>query len=228
MGPKKSSGHFWVVLVATGLILGISAFGFTFRYYDFEKGTGDIAKIEKMVNDLRAAMNVDAVRQANIQKVMALIEKYNPKMPSDMRYNIANEVYEMSIKYTNLDVNLICATITHESAQSWNPKVTSPVGAMGLMQIMPGTGMFLAEVEGIPWVSPETVLFNPIYNIRLGCRYLSTLIDIYGVEGGLAAYNGGEKRASMWLAHNKANGILWPETQKYVPAILNLYRQFQN
>ncbi|GBE27589.1 soluble lytic murein transglycosylase precursor [bacterium BMS3Bbin03] len=106
--------------------------------------------------------------------------------------------------------------------------MTSPVGAMGLMQIMPGTGMFLSEFEGIAWINAETVLFNPIYNIRLGTRYLSTLIDIYGLQGGLAAYNGGEKRAALWLAHNKANGILWPETQKYVPAVLNLYQQFQN
>jgi len=228
MRPKKSSGSYWIVLVITGLVLGISAGGFTFRYYDFDNSNKQVKNIEKMVNDLRAAMNVDAVRQSNIQKVMKLIAKFNPQMPSNIRYDIANEIYEMSIKYANLDVDLICATITHESARTWNPKVTSPVGAMGLMQIMPGTGMFLAEFENISWVNPQSVLFNPIYNIRLGCRYLSTLIDIYGLQGGLAAYNGGEKRAAMWLAHNKANGILWPETQKYVPAILNLYKQFQN
>lgn len=228
MRPKKSSGSYWIVLVITGLVLGISAGGFTFRYYDFDNSNKQVKNIEKMVNDLRAAMNVDAVRQSKIQKVMKLIAKFNPQMPSNIRYDIANEIYEMSIKYANLDVDLICATITHESARTWNPKVTSPVGAMGLMQIMPGTGMFLAEFENISWVTPQSVLFNPIYNIRLGCRYLSTLIDIYGLQGGLAAYNGGEKRAAMWLAHNKANGILWPETQKYVPAILNLYQQFQN
>ncbi len=228
MRPKKSTGSYWLVLVITGLVLGISATGFTFRYYNSENPGTQVKNIEKMVNDLRAAMNVDAVRQSNIQKVMKLIEEFNPQMPSNMRYDIASEIYEMSVKYSNLDVDLICATITHESARTWNPKVTSPVGAMGLMQIMPGTGMFLAEFENISWISPQSVLFNPIYNIRLGCRYLSTLIDIYGLQGGLAAYNGGEKRAAMWLAHNKANGILWPETQKYVPAVLNLYQQFQN
>ncbi len=228
MRPKKSSGSYWVVLVITGLVLGISAVGFTFRYYDIENSSQQVQNIEKMVNDLRAAMNVDAVRQSNIQKIMKLIAQFNPKMPSNLRYDIANEIYEMSIKYSNLDVDLICATITHESARTWDPKVTSPVGAMGLMQIMPGTGMFLADFENISWVNPQSVLFNPIYNIRLGCRYLSTLIDIYGLQGGLAAYNGGEKRAAMWLAHNKASGILWPETQKYVPAVLNLYQQFQN
>lgn len=228
MRPKKSNGSYWMVLAVTGLMLGMSAAGFTFRYYDFDRSNRQVENIEKIVNDLRAAMNVDAVRQTNIQKVMKLIRQYNPKMPSNIRYDIANEIYEMSIKYSNLDVDLICATITHESAKTWDPKVTSPVGAMGLMQIMPGTGMFLAEFEGISWINAETVLFNPIYNIRLGSRYLSTLIDIYGLQGGLAAYNGGEKRAALWLAHNKANGILWPETQKYVPAVLNLYQQFQN
>lgn len=134
----------------------------------------------------------------------------------------------MSVKYTNLDVDLICATITHESALTWNPEIKSHAGAIGLMQIMPATGMYLARFEEITWTSAEEILEDPIYNIRMGSRYLSTLISYYDLEGGLAAYNGGEKTASRWLANNKADGILYAETRDYIPAVKKLYKKFQD
>jgi soluble lytic murein transglycosylase len=95
----------------------------------------------------------------------------------------------MSKKYPNLDIDFISATITHESAKTWNPNVISKVGARGLMQVMPATGAFLAAEEGINWTSTRDVLHDPIYNIRLGCRYLSQLVSAYEHKGGLAAYN---------------------------------------
>ncbi|HDI51322.1 MAG TPA: lytic transglycosylase domain-containing protein [Bacteroidetes bacterium] len=219
---------FLMTLLSIGLILGITAIGFTFHFHEMETIAVRINRIERIIKDLRAAKNIDKIRQANIQRVMKLISHYNSSMPANVKYKIASEIYEMSLKYTNLDVNLICATITHESAGTWDPKVTSEAGAMGLMQIIPSTGVFLAHYEDINWTSPEDVLYNPILNIRMGCRHLSTLIDLYGVDGGLAAYNGGEKRAAMWLAHNKAAGILWEETQTYIPAVLKLYQQFRD
>jgi len=148
-------------------------------------------------------------------------------MPSGMKYEIADEIYNMSVKYTNLDVDLICATITHESGSTWEPEVVSEAGAMGLMQLMPALGLWIAHYEGITWTSPEEVLFNPIYNIRIGSRMLSTFINMYDLEGGLAAYNGGEKRAAIWIANNKADGILWSETSNYIPYILKYYQQYK-
>jgi soluble lytic murein transglycosylase len=170
-------------------------------------------------------MNVDTVRQHYIQKTMGVIADYNPAMPSDERYDIASEIYDMSIKYDNLDVDLLCATITHESAQTWRANIRSKAGAMGLMQVMPATGMFIAHFEGITWTSPQEVLLNPIYNIRIGARYLSTMISLYGLEGGLAAYNGGERRAALWVAGGADNESLPTETRDYVPAVLAIYKE---
>ncbi len=186
-----------------------------------------LSMLEKSLQEIRAAMNVDSVRQTNIQKIMTIINRYNRDMPSAMKYEIADEIYKMSVKYTNLDADLICAAITHESGGTWEPEVVSEAGAMGLMQIMPATALWIAYYEGITWTSPEDVLFNPIYNIQIGCRQLSTLIELYDLEGGLAAYNGGEKRAAIWLANNKAKGILWSETSNYIPHVLLLYNQFK-
>ena len=99
---------------------------------------------------------------------------------------------------------------------------------MGLMQVMPSTGEYIAKKENIPWSNANEILFNPIYNIRIGCRYLSEMVKLYGIDGGLAAYNGGAKRASLWLAKGKKNNILWAETRKYIPAVLHLYDKYQN
>jgi soluble lytic murein transglycosylase len=185
----------------------------------------DLRALERNVQDVRAAMNVDTVRQHHIQKTMGIIDICNPDLPSEERYEIASEIYEMSVKYDNLDVDLLCATITHESAQTWRPDIRSKAGAMGLMQVMPATGMFIAHYEGITWTNPEEVLCNAIYNIRIGARYLSTMISLYGLEGGLAAYNGGERRAALWVAEGSEMENLHPETREYIPAVLKIYRE---
>lgn len=210
------------------LFMSITVIGFSFRYFDESDETArKMASLEKALHDIRAAMNVDSVRQYNIQRIISIIGQYNKEMTSEMKYDIANEIYEMAMKYTNLDVDLICATITHESALTWDPKVVSDAGAIGLMQIMPATGMYLAKYEEISWTSADGILTDPIYNIRMGTRYLSTLISYYDLEGGLAAYNGGEKRAAYWIAKNKADGILWAETRDYIPAVKKLYHKFR-
>lgn len=173
-------------------------------------------------------LQVDSTREASLEKIVAIINRYNKRLKKTEKYGIANEIYEMSVKYDNLDVDLICATITHESARTWRPTVVSPAGALGLMQIMPYTGAFLSKHEGIPWTTPEEVLFSPINNIRMGCRYLSMLIELYHVDGGLAAYNGGERRAAEWLASGRNDEVLFEETRGYVPAVLKLYDTYRN
>lgn len=210
------------------VFMSITVIGFSYKYFDTTDETKQkMSDLERSLQDLRAAMSVDSVRQYNIQKIMSIIDMYNKEMSSVEKYEIANEIYTQSLKYTNLDIDLICATISHESAATWNPRVKSHAGAIGLMQIMPATGMYLAQYEDIPWTSAEEVLTNPIYNIRMGCRYLSILIGYYGIDGGLAAYNGGEKQAALWIKNNKADGILWAETRSYIPAIIKLYDKYR-
>lgn len=187
-----------------------------------------IAELEKNILVMRSAISMDSIRQHSIRKVISIIDQYNTRMSRPEKYEIAEELFNMTEKYPNLNIDLLCATITHESAGTWDPEIVSPAGAMGLMQIMPATGMFVAAHEGIAWQSAEEVLFDPIKNIRIGSRYLSSLISLYDVDGGLAAYNGGEARAALWLGQGKRNGILAKETQRYVPAIQRLYEEFKS
>jgi soluble lytic murein transglycosylase len=211
------------IVALCALVIGFSFQ--SFRIYNAQEDK--ISELERALQDLRAAMNIDSVRQYSIQKVIAIVNRFNPNMDSAKKYEIANTIYEMSVKYPNLDIDLICATITHESARTWNPETVSQAGAMGLMQVMPMTGVYIAKYEDINWSSPEEILFNPVFNIRIGCRYLSSLISEYNVDGGLAAYNGGEKRAALWVKSGHAAGILWDETSFYVPSVKNLYKQYR-
>ncbi|MBD3288633.1 transglycosylase SLT domain-containing protein [candidate division KSB1 bacterium] len=210
------------------LAVCISMVSFSFKYYSVDETPSRVAHLEKSMNSIQAAIEVDKIRQYWIQRILNIIDHYNKVMSYQHKYEIAEEIYKMSVKYDNLDIDLICATITHESALTWNPQVVSQAGAMGLMQIMPSTGIFLCRREGIEWSTAEEVLFNSLNNIRLGCRYLSQLINSYEIDGGLAAYNGGERRAALWIQNNRQDEtILWEETRGYIPAVLRLYKRFQ-
>ena len=227
---EKRSNHNILRIVSYSVLVlfCLVASGLSLRYFSLSHSQGaKIVELERALQDLRAAMNVDSVRQYSIQKILAIIDRFNMDMESSLKYDIANTVYEMSVKYPNLNIDLICATITHESGRTWNPEVVSHAGAMGLMQIMPNTGMYVAAYEGITWTTPEEVLFDPIQNIRIGCRYLSSLISEYDIDGGLAAYNGGQRRAAMWIRENRAEGILWSETSKYIPSVLKIYDEYR-
>jgi len=187
---------------------------------------GKPERLSRLMHEQRALTAIDAERRTNVTKITAIISRYNKTMSDADKDQIANEIYLMTRKYPNLNADFICATITHESAKTWDPQITSPVGAMGLMQIMPATGAFLAVQEGIEWGSAEKVLYNPVLNIRLGCRYLSELVDMYQEDGGLAAYNAGPRRAELWLASNRSDSILVAETRHYIPAVRKLTDQF--
>lgn len=225
--PKLLKTTLFITLI---LVIFISTVSFSHKFYSAEETNSQIGYITKEFAAVQGVMKLDSKRQYAIQKVFNIMNKYNRNMPESEKLEIADEIYKMSMRYSNLNVDLICATITHESALSWRKDVVSPVGALGLMQIMPQTGENLAKEEGIEWTTPEAVLFNPVYNIRLGCRYLSNLIHMYEIDGGLAAYNGGEKRAALWLKNRTDKTdwtLLWEETRTYVPAVLKLYEKFQ-
>lgn len=70
----------------------------------------------------------------------------------------------------------------------------SDVGALGLMQIRPATGEFVAAQIGIPWRGAGT-LFDPATNVRLGICYLVDMLEHHAdIRTALAAYNWGPGR----------------------------------
>ena len=104
---------------------------------------------------------------------------------------LAHVIVEESRRH-EIDVTLVMAVMHVESR--FNAFAVSPVGARGLMQIMPFTGEELALRLDIPWHGPR-VLFDPVTNVRLGVAYLRELSDRFGsVSIALAAYNWGPSR----------------------------------
>jgi soluble lytic murein transglycosylase-like protein len=89
-----------------------------------------------------------------------------------------------------LDLALVMAVMHVESR--FHNFAISPVGAVGLMQILPSTGEELARRKGIPWRGTQTLL-DPSTNVQLGIAYLRELSDRYDGDlwAALAAYNWG-------------------------------------
>lgn len=137
------------------------------------------------------------------------------------KYKLAYEAEILaSAEEFDLDPYLVCGVIFTESA--FRPEARSNVGALGLMQLMPATGLGEAELLEIEGVT-EDRLTEPALNIRLGCNYLRKLLDEFGTESvALAAYNAGPGRVRQWLKEygKKEDGsilyIPYPETNKYV------------
>jgi soluble lytic murein transglycosylase-like protein len=115
-------------------------------------------------------------------------------------------IAEAALLYS-LDQELIRAVMQAES--SFDPRVISPSGAQGLMQLMPA----LSASMGV------TDPFDPRQNIMGGARYLRELLDRHrgNVELALASYNAGPTAVAKYKAIPP-----FPETQRYVKKITEL------
>lgn len=114
--------------------------------------------------------------------------------------------------FYQLDPDLLEAIAAQESG--FSPSATSPKGARGIMQMMPGT----AREMGVS--DPENVWQN-VYG---GARYLREQMDAQGgdVPRALAAYNAGPG------AVQKHGGVPpYKETQEYIPSVLERYQLLQ-
>ena len=125
-----------------------------------------------------------------------------------------NALIREAAMQNRLEPALIHAVITAESA--YNPDAVSRAGAVGLMQLMPGT----ASRYGVQARDRQ----DPAQNIRAGVRYLRDLLERFqSLPLAIAAYNAGEE-AVVEYGHRIPP---YPETQAYVRKVLNYYRAYQ-
>ena len=129
------------------------------------------------------------------------------------------------------------AIARQESA--WNPKAGSPVGARGLMQIMPGTATHTVSMFSIPGYSGPSQLLDPEMNINIGTSYLQYVYQQFGNNRifASAAYNAGPGRVRTWRGNSGGRidavafveSIPFSETRGYVKNVLSYdayYRYF--
>jgi len=120
-------------------------------------------------------------------------------------------IIEEAARVYGLPEALIRAVIEVESG--WRPSVVSPAGAVGLMQLMPGTARALGVKD----------IFDPRDNILGGTRYLRLLANKYAgdIVLTLAAYNAGEGAVTRRMAPP------YQVTRDYIEDVLRHYREYR-
>lgn len=116
----------------------------------------------------------------------------------------------------SLDLAWVYAIVRRES--SFRADAFSPVGARGLMQVMPATAEYLlSRMPGPAARFSRQQLYNPEFNVRLGTRYLKELLQRTGDNWivATAAYNAGIHRVQEWLPETATALDVWVETVPY-------------
>lgn len=133
----------------------------------------------------------------------------------------------------------LALAITRRESE-FNPRVVSSAGAMGLMQVMPGTAKMMAAKVGLPYEKARLTA-DWQYNVALGSAYLEGLVAEFGTSPVLVAagYNAGPGRPRGWIADfgdprsDRVDVVDWiehipfRETQNYVMRVaesLPVYR----
>jgi soluble lytic murein transglycosylase-like protein len=177
--------------------------------YAYTSADGAVS-LSNMPTDDRYTVLVAAVPQAVPAAPAAAVRE--PALASARKARYDRVVEEVSRDY-GLESALVHAVIAVES--SYNPKAVSKAGAVGLMQLMPGTAKRYGVADA----------FDPEQNLRGGANYLRDLLNLFGsdVSLALAAFNAGEHAV---IKHG--NRIPpYRETLRYVPRVLDHYERFR-
>jgi soluble lytic murein transglycosylase-like protein len=149
----------------------------------------------------------------NAKYVMIMKEKRILFQPN-IDVNKYDDLITKAANKFKLDSALIKAVIKAES--NFNHRAVSPVGAQGLMQLMPKTASDLKVEDS----------FHPEKNIEGGARYLRYLLNTYkgDLTLALAAYNAGEKAVAKY----NYNVPPYRETQNYIKRVFSFYKSYSN
>jgi soluble lytic murein transglycosylase-like protein len=149
-----------------------------------------VAKVEKKKN-----------LEANI---LDTVTSRLPDAYKHSAHNVANAIIKEATLH-GLDPYFVMAVISGES--SFNPLAIGPVGEIGLMQIRPTTGEWIAKMTKTPWRGAKA-LKDPVFNIKLGTAYIAWLRNKFSGQSQLylAAYNMGAKSVLKAVGKN-----IWPK-----------------
>ena len=196
------------ILAALVLLMGtVAAVGVQADIYKFVDADGVVHLADRKINgNYRLLYKTKNVAQKQFKG------RINTRAYNANRVLYTPIIEQLARRY-RLDADLVHAVVTMESA--YDPRAISSKGAVGLMQLMPGT----AARYG---VSDRE---NPRENVTGGVRYLrDLLIQFRSVSLALAAYNAGEGAVQKY--GNKIPP--YPETQNYVLKVLKHYKKLKS
>lgn len=187
-----------VAMVTAGMLVGMEAGAFQ-PYFPGESSPE--------VAELRAKLAAQEAHLARLEEEATLYEEADrlgivtavqaSRLPERQQRRLAMAIVREA-RRNKVDPMLVVAVIRCES--SFNNYAVSHVGAMGLMQVMPDTGNYLADKAGFK-LQRHTNLFDSELNVELGTAYLANLIERFGSpERALVAYNAGPGLAKKILS----------------------------
>lgn len=216
---KRGAGTSRYLLLAVAIIVMTVFFPLAlraeiFRYVDKD---GTIHYTNTPTYAQSEAVSLPPLTQANFRKYFPGCGK-NARSAAFCRMSkLANQAaYDRNIRHIcsvyGLDCNLVKAVIRAESG--FNASAVSSKGAVGLMQLMPGTSRDLGVADP----------FNPGENIDGGVRYLRMMLNLFGnnMSLALAAYNAGPEAVLQWGGIPPYN-----ETQDYVKRVMDFYDRYR-
>lgn len=131
-----------------------------------------------------------------------------------------------------LDPYLVQSVMRCESSN--DPNAQSGAGAMGLMQIMPDTGEWIAHKIDPELAYSLDMLYDPEHSIEYGCWYLRFLSDRFDgdVMQMIAAYNAGHGSVEDWLSDprfsqdGELTTIPFEDTARYYQNVMTAYENY--
>ncbi|NCA67775.1 MAG: lytic transglycosylase domain-containing protein [Clostridia bacterium] len=113
-----------------------------------------------------------------------------------------------------------------KAESNFNTNVVSRAGAIGIMQILPSTALWICELRNMEY--KEEYLYRAEFNIELGVWYLSYLSYFEDRNWQLAAYNAGEGTVKNWQKQGiNLENIPYSETRSYIDKVNKYYDIFK-
>lgn len=170
------------------------------------------------IRELTGMISEEKKREYYLNRIANIVSN-NKQLDGETVYEIAKNIYEISLKY-KFNPFLICALIKVES--DFKTDSISDSNAYGLCQVSRLLAKELAKNLGIEWDGAEKTLFCPEKNIMIGTHYLSMLYNDFGeIKLALTAYNYGPFKVQELISQNNnvPNG--------YADKILNYYARYR-
>jgi soluble lytic murein transglycosylase-like protein len=182
----------------------------------------DISAIQNRIAEISGAPPAGAVQTAapgtfNVALAQALMPQLAPPdaaapdAPAPVPPEQINQLVQQNADIWQVDPALIKSVIANES--SFNANAQSPVGAQGLMQLMPETAAAMGVRNS----------YDPSQNVAGGTRYLKSMLDRFKGDTRLAiaAYNAGPGAVEKY-----GDVPPYAETQTYVGNVLGSYARY--
>lgn len=161
---------------------------------------------------------------AGVQYWLATNGQRGARVDAALRYPVPNWT---PARGWRVDRSLAFAHAIQES--NFQSGAVSPIGAVGLLQVRPGTASDMAKAAGLPFSNAS--LYDPVYNLEFGQSFIEKMRASSATAGQLprviASYNAGPLPVGRWAAiPGQGDPILWIEsipyweTRYYVPAVM--------